>query len=718
MEENPPTAITAESEHDRTDVVRQALKKAVEKSAVTLPEGDNTKANVVILAEDLVVYRGSNFRFPGKTLTVFARRIIIAPRPGGTLGSEAKDHQVVFDCTGNMGEDRYSDRAKTSKGKAADGNAGKRTKDASFFTSAEHEGAQSGGNGENGAQGLAGGNGGNIYFCAQVLSLCRPDTAAAVKLIARGGNGTQGQRGGDGGNGGRGMPYDAPFVHPPNWVFNGANGGSGGNGGAGGNGGSGGDVYVRVTSAVPSPSRFDVFGVQIDNAGGQNGPSGQGGRAEEGGWGTTAKESDFLGPTVTVRGSNGSDGNSGSSSTGNPFTPPTGKQLAFSLPEFGAFALAVNPAFAHMLTQRLVFEYDVLFSSLFDILPKTYKTVERRRFEKSLAWAQEIYDAIGAFGSSDTLLNGPEAARLPSHKDYEAQEKALREKFGGTAWKDDKTQKASRTIFALAFEKLLSLGGSVVPPVPATDSFGHTFNFVPDISFSINRLVKAAADLEVAEARRAALSQAAASSNVKAAEVSSRIQGFSDHIAGIQTERKEVSDAVALAQTKINELQGKVQAAIKDCVAKLNRFDTKEKLADFSCDNIEKVLGAAASCMMFTPHARGVALAGNFLSVGTAGMDLFNTVSTNSGGAVKKDALQGQFKTIEANHSGKELTKQIGEFTSGSNDKLMKRVMMEQARFEKLCDEHFPGDASADERAAFDSVVAQARALNEALVDN
>ena len=46
----------------------------------------------------------------------------------------------------------------------------------------------------------------------------------------------------------------------------------------------------------------------------------------------------------------------------------------------------------------------------------------------------------------------------------------------------------------------------------------------------------------------------------------------------------------------------------------------------------------------------------------------------------------------------------------------MRTVLLEQSRFNKLCDDYFPADSSFDARKAFDDLVAVAQALNEAVV--
>lgn len=707
LKDDPPTALSPDSEHDLGDKVRNAIKKSVQKTAVSIAEGADAKDHMVIQAEDLVVYRGSRFSFPGKTLTIFARRVIIVPRAGETLGSKPEEHQVIFDCCGADAEDKFNPQDSKAKGKANDGGGSRDDGDTL---------ASPGNRGDNGDKGVTGSNAGNIFFCGQVVSMCPGDDAVALRLMTVGGKGSQGQKGGEGGRGGNGGFYVYWMKRPKPMYQNGQAGGAGGDGGAGGNGGSGGDVHLRTTGPpLTSPSRFIMRPIAQPSevGGGQNGPSGQGGSGGSGGSGGKQTSKNVFSKDVVLTGWAGSWGGGGSSSTANAFAAPAGQQTSLQNYEVGAFALAVNPAFAHMLVQRLTFEYDILFGSFFDASAKKGKSAERRRFETSLAWAKELYDTIKALKSTPALVAAADNSRHAGVKDYENQEKALRARFGA-AWNDSR-QKASREIFILAFEKLLSLGGSALPMVPAVDSYGQSFRYIPDTSFSLNRLIKAAVDLEVIEERRKTLSAADATAKAKASEAAGLIQGYSQAIADNAKNQSKAAGDVNEAQKKADGLRTDLQAALKDCTAKVKSLQPKLK-ANLSCDNVEKILGSVASCMMFTPQARGVALAGNFLSVGSASSDLFNTVETN-GGTVKTDVIKGQFNTIDAKLSGKDLTKQISDLATGSSDRLVKTVMLEQSRFEKLCDDHFPGDASAEQRAAFDTLLDKAKAFHEAVLE-
>ncbi|CVL07325.1 uncharacterized protein FMAN_15393 [Fusarium mangiferae] len=226
---DPPTDLPPEWFLDRTLKVEQGDTLAQESLAISLNEGVDTSKRVIIRAEGLIIYAGSVFGFPGKEVTILARRIIIVPsQPGWLASSDPKIASVVINTVTPPGS------IPTKPEKAGNG------KDAYWVHNQVGADAQDGKPGVNGTAGPMGVDGGSVLLCAQVQSLgFSGSTGPTLSLLCDARQGCNGGGGGDDGNGGNGYSSDDKFYdyHGDVSMCNGGNGGVAGNGGNAGFGG-------------------------------------------------------------------------------------------------------------------------------------------------------------------------------------------------------------------------------------------------------------------------------------------------------------------------------------------------------------------------------------------------------------------------------------------------------------------------------------------------
>jgi hypothetical protein len=456
-------------------------------AAVSIPEGASVSNNVMIFAEELVLYRGSKFEWPSKNVTIFARRIIIAPRYGETLASN-DEHFVKFDCSGTDATDSYANQSSTAATNGSDGENGSRSGNTT-----------AGVNGTNGKDGGSASPGGTIRVCAQLLTLVPEAEDKTLRLVSKGGNGGRGQQGGKGGKGSNGVKHNGVINYPIHQRADASNGGDGGSGGGGGDGANGGLIdFCRLVASVPmASSRFRSVPLSTDVQFGINGVSGTGGDhgpAGEAGYVYYV----FYMSAHSYRGKGASDGSCGTTPTTNTSTHSAGtvRAVSYNAASLGAWALCISPALLQMLVQRLLFEYDVLFGNFFDVEPGQNKSLERLRFERSFSWLMSLNDDIKKFETSADLAFKYTPSKPDTPAEEKNQEEALRAVFGGTTWQHDRQLISARRIARISFDKLCSLGGDELPPIPSVDSYDQSFRLVPNVGISIKRLEQAAKAME------------------------------------------------------------------------------------------------------------------------------------------------------------------------------------------------------------------------------
>lgn len=713
LKKDPPAPIRREADHAASSVIQNGLAKSRGTAAVVLPEGAAVTDNIIIFAEDLVIYRGSKFEWPCKNVTIFARRVIVAPRASETFASDS-DHWITFDVSAPPANDKYVNQS-TNPGAA--GSKGDDGQSPGVGTE-----AVAGGDGTAGENGGNAASGGTIRFCARLMTLLTEQEEKSVKVcwLSKGGNGGRGQQGGAGGNGGSGVQATDTWHTPRDSCADAKKGGNGGKGGKGGNGGDGGHIelcLLKPSATAAEKTKFREVENTFDVSAGSNGSSGGGGA--KGSAGSAGHIHTGLGMGDHYYGGQGaSDGDAGDPGDANNSTrtPGSSHTASFGEDNVEAWALCVSPGFLQMLVQRLLFEYDVLFGSFFDVKPIKGKSAHRLRFELSLQWLVNLNDTIQRFENSPELADKPSETETNFTDDQKTQQQLIRSVFGGDLWKSSPELRAARQIYRIGYDKLFSLRGSQLPPIPSTDSYNQSFRLIPTTSFSIKRLELAAQEMEVAEARRAVLAEEIAAANWTSSQTADKVQQLSDFVASIEPRRAAAKAKVDSGLEKVKKDRDALNKRIDQAKAELQNLKPNNPL-NLSCDNVVKIIESAAVCMMFTPEAAGMVLAGNVMSVGGSAMSLVTTVHTAQGN-VSKDELMGKFYSIEAKLGGKELSQEIAKLSQGGEaTEFMKVIVVAKSKFDALVDSHFPGDASEEARAVWDLMMKQAKATHKSLIE-
>lgn len=247
------------------------------------------------------------------------------------------------------------------------------------------------------------------------------------------------------------------------------------------------------------------------------------------------------------------------------------------------------------------------------------------------------------------------------------------------------------------------------------DSYIQSFRLIPNVGISIKRLEQAASSMEKVEARRVQLNPEITQANWKSVETVEKIQQYSSYVETITPQRQKASSQVDETLAEVKEQSENLKNKIAKAKEELGYLEPS-RVPNLSCENITKVIEAAAPCMMFTRQAAGKVLSGNLLTVGGAATSLITTVHTAQGD-VSRDQIMGRFRSIEPKLEGKEL-KAIGDLAEGVDGKFMKVGMVSKAKFDALVDANFPGDASAGAREVRDRMVAQAQVINKALIEH
>lgn len=250
-------------------------------------------------------------------------------------------------------------------------------------------------------------------------------------------------------------------------------------------------------------------------------------------------------------------------------------------------------------------------------------------------------------------------------------------------------------------------------------SCDQPFNLAPDISFSITRLAEIAKEVDAVEEQRQGLQTVINKTKANGASAAAMVQSYQADMNNIRTNRNDAAKAVKDTESEITKTGG-LRDQVLDVIATVESALIDADLgatlsANFSCDSVEKVLFAAASCLMFTPEARGAVLGGDLLSVGSASSDFFNTVSSINGD-VPKPEFQTQYKAIQDGLNGAGTATATGEENIDPSQLLLQAILVQKQQFEAMVSTYYPAGASVAIRCAWDNLLAIAEKLQSALV--
>jgi hypothetical protein len=137
-----------------------------------------------------------------------------------------------------------------------------------------------------------------------------------------------------------------------------------------------------------------------------------------------------------------------------------------------------------------------------------------------------LNDDIKNFETSADLAFKYTPSKPDTPAEEKNQEEALRAVFGGTTWQHDRQLVSARRIARISFDKLCSLGGDELPPIPLVDSYNQSFRLVPNVGISIKRLEQAAKAMESVEESRLRFGSEVAKANPNASEMVDKIQQY------------------------------------------------------------------------------------------------------------------------------------------------------------------------------------------------
>ncbi|KAK8847726.1 hypothetical protein IAR55_005585 [Kwoniella newhampshirensis] len=690
-------------------------------SLVPLPEGKDMPPVVRIHAEDLYIYSGDTFDFPGKTVILMVKRLFVVP------GNSSEP--VTFLVKGaDYPASPYNDKDEGPQGGTGDNG---RDGDADHNITKARDGYQGG----QGQTGLPGGEAGRFFFCGQVISLCGADVV--IKIAAIGGKGGQGQRGGRGGTGGKG-PYTG--WHQAEDSINGGNGGQGGRGGTGGAGGHGGTVVIRQlpVTAYPVGTHSVTFDAVVTGGeGGEGGPGGYGGFGGESGTYQTGGPGYYPIDVPCNKGASGGEGDTGykPSESGpighktvrkidpltlDPTTPPSIAALISSKLPLGPFASLLDPFFMQMVLQRLLFEYELLYGSQYDLSDvNTAPAVgsPRYNFDDTSRWLTGMSESLSVLDNKYEDAVWPEGGWSVSENKYvqltdqtfktdTSQSADLRSDETKDFW-NSTTQKNGRATFLTAFKDLAGFSFHD-NALQARDLYQQTFRYIPRINFNMETFEHATAALQQIEDARGAYADAIAQGDAQKDAIRASIQEMDiidSHKYEDRAKAKEaINDAIKWTEKWRQDLEKK-KADVKSSISLVFAL----AVGRFVCTEVEKVIGAAATCMMFTAgSAARTVKTGNLLSVGNAGAS-----------AVNSNDLQIilEIDDIDSSLDGDKLQKEIGDRANVElAAKTVRLLTVEESKFRALCDSYFNGAVTRGARQAFEDLLSTAKGYHQSLI--
>lgn len=716
---------------------------------LTVPESSEQPNSEVpeliyIHAEDLYIHAGDTFNFHGRSLHITAKRLIVVP--GDLVG--VMPAAVTFNISGVKAKDYDQKPLVVDRGTdGSDGNPG-HNGDASHDISAPGMG----GTGGVGLTGETGNQGGNFTFCGRALSVCGAD--AAVVVNAKGGTGGQGSRGGRGGLGGNGAWT--------NWkqhedALDGGQGGTGGPGGRGGVGGKGGTIHIRrlplellrIEGQTGSAAASKNVTFETDVSGGAFGASGAGGKGGSGGDGGSWLTSLPSGPNwvntkryYAKNGENGRDGPTNTeardeiaeqgvctnlmadSLTLNPATPSSLRMgtrgleamLSTRLP-LGNFAVHLDPFFLQMILRRLMFDYELVYGSQFDVDFEKTGSGDSKRFQDSVRWligvaehveslhnnyAQQTWPTDGWTRDEAMFVEDGDASNIS----MDIRQSAVRTPQTEAFWASDQYAKGAST-FMLACK---SFAGMTLREkgIDARDIYGESFRYLPSIRFDLEEFkqtTQALSDLELARGQYADIvAQQQADQKVLAGKVD-KIDAM---LATKDIDMAKADEQIWKAYENVGIAKKAMEAKQKDALDTISRFKVLAGLRAVY-DGIEKLVGAVATCMMFTSgNVASTVRTGNALNVGTAGAGLLTGTDLQ---------IFLEFVDIDEGLEGDALGKDINDKNAVAlAAKHVRLLMVQEAKFRSMCDSSFNGVAS-QAKASFEALVVSAKVYHESLIE-
>ena len=690
---------------------------------ISVTEGESAKRVTRIFTEDLYIWAGSEFLFPGKDLVICAHRILIVQPQGSTASS------IYFNCSGKT-DYSTSKAADPSPKKAAQNSWSKdpQTWGDLRQVNTKVENAKSANNGadENSTAPSAG----NIAIVGSLINLGGADT---ILLVGRcdGARGKAGQSGGNGGDGPDGAQFDTDW-HIPGSLANGGNGTDGGKGGKGGAGGPGGCVFDLTTSKENTDAHNkDVwFALGISSVkGGEAGPGGDGGLAGKGGQGQNYRVyqvhgyqgGSFTEETAKGTGSSGSDGKAGGSgSQGTSGAPGCIYSISKMSTALASSIRAMSHDIPHlsMVMSRLLFEYQLLTCT--QAFPESTEAQqqEKANFQRTVTWFREVMSMLqtsptlddgSVLASATTEMNDTNKART-SDMAVPFMKRVMLEHWNGSATgRAQLLQRFSLSPLTGDIRQVLDLYGRPLntlarPHLQMSDLLSST-KLLGDIETRKAALDSALKDVDTAKAKRSDAAEALKAS----------IQGFDS----LQTKAVATLDdqykVVTTAKNKTDNLQIRASGLLQGLWSTIK--------SQVACSDAKRLVEAVALvCMFVQPEIGAVFAVGASASTLAASTDLGANLDTDKG-PIKKEALQGKIIVLQKGLTQKALQAQLEikstEIRSlmGADSKYVNAIVTERDTFEQLCDEHFATLEKSTSDKDMLKVINSARAAFDELVD-
>ncbi|CAF9924380.1 hypothetical protein IMSHALPRED_006171 [Imshaugia aleurites] len=655
--------------------------------AIYLAEGADAQQNIEVHSQDIYIYFGSRFSFPGKTLSLIASRIFGVPVDKNPLAREiifdcsgvpgATNNDIIKDDPGGNGEDCAITYHSVEKIVHQSPPRGPRWFEQTGGGNWTIEGTQTSGYpGGQGGNGNDGKDGGSIRIVGQLI--CSGKAKGYLKLDIRGGQPSEGQHGGTGGQAGT-LTYlniddynkdreaankqgawkphidnqpvfgYLPPERPPHQ-------GAGGHGGDAGNFGAPGTVYMQYAN-IDSDQDFPLF------------------------WDPRFEDRSVKG---------------GSGGTGDPLGADGSRALEpvmFTQITPTDRGVLLDPIHLMMVIQRLTFEYTMLFSSR-RYLPSGTITTQEEAFGTSLTW---VADALAI-------------CQVSLKKDGD---------------KVNKTRKALVSQASLAYKELQKRLVSV------TDNYGNPFNYIPDASIAIayitdelnalaateKRLKDMSTKLEEQEGNRATLRSTFADVGQQVESLQQTIYDLIGTNSSTGTLAQQLAKVQEL-QTNLGSCQTVLETHLKDV------WNESKNTFSPHCTGWQGVFGALSSVMMFAqPEIGSLYVVGSAISVATSVGEV-DSGTTDSG--IKNEFIADSIHAVAQSIDGPVMQQKIETLSQESallkqqDPNFLALIAADREKFLALCDKYIEVNklkAVKDVKADFGVFLKTAQDRNQAILD-
>ena len=684
---------------------------------VSTAEGQNATDNIIIIAEDIHIYAGSVFSYPGKSVTIIANRIHAV----NMKGSEAAG--ILFDCRGFSAPDLTGQPQQPKE-------ASQNTWDNDTGIASIHPGSQ----GVDGTHNQTPGqNGGKLLITG--LLVCDATVDIQLNVNCCGGNGGRGQLGGTGGTGGAGADIStlerAPHYPNPG-DYDGANGGVGGNGGNGSAGGDGGLIFDFTTPLNKSETgRSLKFGpTTADVKDGQRGAGADPGSGSAGG-----KAGLWTHITITIprtgpprsheekkEGRAGSSGDKGKYGVSGPDTARPGCVFRSS-PANPITAMSLETLQLSMTMQRLLFEFQLIFCSQVPSISQPKSDY----FQGSFAWlcsqmALLKQEPVVSLDSLRTMAKdaGSDAEHLDDvvQKAFEWVKIKLIASWAG--------RQNARAQLLESFKIFLIS----TCPGRNLDLYGQKLNFIKRPNLALSDLVRGIESLDRLEIQRDKVMKKIEEDAKSRSKSFATAEALSELIEGYKTDRKTLhgvfsdqADTVLKAKVIVRDRRGVVSHA-------LDRFWASVQ-GRYQCKELFELLKIATVVFALAQPEFGpiVNMADQMLKYGKP-FGLENPLDPYAD-MVDKNVLQARVEVIKGGLNPKELQAEIGKLGNKVNDPSgtnpVDSILAERNAFEALVKDCFSdlkqkagkGDdlvkAIAAAENAFNDLMTEAQQLQKAV---